>query len=215
MCCRRLLFSAAASSTQSAPSRSAMLAGRTMTTTRFPWVSTRMCRLRPMILFPPVEAPFSPGFGGRDRLAVDDPGTRLGLSPNLLTGLLSERTIDPDEGAIEGPVIEVVRDGIPVGEVGGQESLLAAGAREIEKRVDHLPQVHRGRAAHVSLSRDQRSDQFPLCVGQIGGIAVCGRCRHGDRRLSRMRGSSLLPRSDKRPKRPLRLKYLHKSKEES
>lgn len=64
-------------STQTAPSRSGMFAACTMATSRFPCVSTRIWRLRPVVLFSPIEAALSPGFGRLHTLAVDDPGTRL------------------------------------------------------------------------------------------------------------------------------------------
>src|SRR5689334_17360462 len=102
-----------------------------MTTRRFPCVSVRMCRLRPVIIFSPIEAPLPAGFGRFDGLTVDDPGTRLGGSSCLLACSPSQHVIDLCQGAIKSPGIEIVADRVPVGEIGGQETPLTAGAREI------------------------------------------------------------------------------------
>jgi hypothetical protein len=41
-----------------------------------------------------VEAPVSPGIGRRHALAVDDPGTRLGLSPDTLSCSTTQCIVD-------------------------------------------------------------------------------------------------------------------------
>src|SRR5579859_1180633 len=151
MCRSRSCFQVASSSTQSAPSRSGMLAGCTMTTTRFPCVSTRMCRLRPVIFFPPIGAPLPTGFGRFHRLAVDDPGTGLRVSSCLAARSFTKGVVNPDEGAVERPLVKAVPDRVPVGEVRGKESPLTARSCQIEQGVDDLPEVDDCGPPHMPL----------------------------------------------------------------
>ncbi len=123
MCCNRLLFSVAASS----PSRSGMLAGCAMTTSRFPWVPTKICRLRPVTFFP-HRSPAPLRLQCLHTLTVDDPGTRLRFASHSQPCPLAQHIIDPDKGAIEAPVIEVVAHGIPVREVRGEQPPPTLGA---------------------------------------------------------------------------------------
>src|SRR5947209_309365 len=114
-----------------------MLAGWTITVTRLPCVSTRMCRLRPVIFFPPIEASLTPGFSCLHTLAVDDPGTVLRIPTCLPPCSLPERVVDLDEGAIERPVVEIVADRVPIGEVSGQEPPGTAGPGQGEDGMHH------------------------------------------------------------------------------
>src|SRR5437588_5903352 len=83
------------------------------------------------------------------RLTVDGPGTRLRVAPDLPARSRTPGIVDPDEGTIERPVVEVVAHGVPVGEVGGHEAPGAAGPVQVEPSVDHLAEVDDGRAAHM------------------------------------------------------------------
>jgi hypothetical protein len=92
--------------------------------------------------------------------------------------------LDPDKGAVERPLIEAVAQGVPVGNVGGKEPLLAAGTGEIEQGIDHLAPINDDRTTHVVLSFNQRLAHLPLLIGHIGRIRA-----RGDREL-RQRGLS-------------------------
>ena len=92
-----------------------------------------------------------------------------------------------------------------IGEVGGKEPPLAAGAREVLEGVDHLPQTDDGWTAHVPLSLHQRSNHLPLLIGQIGRVAPLYRCGEGRWGLSSVDVPSLLSCVLRLPKRPLRV----------
>jgi len=104
--------------------------------------------------------------------AIDDPCTGLWVPPHFFADSLSQCLGDSDEGAIKGPLVEVVSGRVPVGEIGGQEPPLTPRPSQMEQRVDHLPKVDDGRATHDALTLHQGADHLPLLVRKVGRITV-------------------------------------------
>src|SRR5206468_2718090 len=69
--------------------------------------------------------------------------------------------VDPDESAIERPVVDVAAHGVPVGEVSGQVAPRAAGAGEIKESIDNLSEIDDGGTIYLPLPPHKRSDQLP------------------------------------------------------
>ena len=127
--------------------------------------------------FPPSDllAPVIPAtvgdLGRLDRLAVDARDARIGV---VTTG---GADLPPQgvEDRLPGPV------GLPLGEVVIHRALgrqvvrehvpLAPRTGEIEDGVEHLPHVVGPRPSHT-INRDQRLDNRPLFVGQIGRVGL-------------------------------------------
>src|SRR5918911_1680103 len=114
-----------------------MSAGATGARSSSPSVSTRMWRLRPLTSFPPVEAALAAGFGGLDRLAVQDGGAGLGMATRRHPDAFAQDGVQVLPGAVLGPLVEVVADGPPIRELLGQQSPLAAGPLQIQPTIDH------------------------------------------------------------------------------
>jgi hypothetical protein len=133
-----------------------------------------------MIFFSPIEAPLPAHLGGLDRLAVDDPGARLGMTAQPLSGLLAQGIVDPDEDAGADPLIKVVPNSAPLGEVVRDIAPLTAGAQEIEDGVRDLSQVHLPGATHLLGGFDEGPHQLPLLVRQVTGVALPGRLGRHD-----------------------------------
>ena len=116
----------------------------------------------------PVEAPRPADLGPLDRLAVDVADLRRRLPPLGLAGLRTQGIDDPLPGAVVAPLLEVVPDGALGQQVVRQQLPLAAGAGLVEQGVEHLADVGRARPAAGLGRRDQRLDDRPLGVGQVG-----------------------------------------------
>src|SRR3954471_2144830 len=167
------IFARAFSRTRRPPSRSCRLAAVTSTTTSRPMVSVTTCRLRPLVFlptsypresWPTVSAPLTDWesmiLSRRRRF----PSGRLPDRP-------AQRVVDPVGRAIGVPALEVPVDGVPGREVVRHHPPGAPGTVHVQDRVhDPPPGMLRGAAA--GLDRDQRLDQGPLFVGQIGGIGT-------------------------------------------
>jgi hypothetical protein len=137
-----------------------------------------MCRFRPRIFFPGVVAPLAADLGRLDALAVDDRGARLRIPAGPPPHGLAQRRVDPLPSAVEGPDVEVIADAVVIGEVLRQQPPLAAGPRQVQDGVDHLPQVQLARATRPRPLREQRLQQRPLLVRQIRRIAPTRRASH-------------------------------------
>ena len=70
------------------------------------------------------------------------------------------------------PAAEVVVDGLPGWQVVGQQPPGAAGSQPVGDGVDQLPAVMDGWAAARLGGRDERGEQLPLGVGQVGWVAA-------------------------------------------
>src|SRR3712207_4953513 len=89
-------------------SRSESLAVETHTRSRFPSVSTTICRLRPLTFFSPVVAVVATDFCRLHGLAVDDARRRFRFAPRVPARRPAQGVIDAFPGAILLPLIEVV-----------------------------------------------------------------------------------------------------------
>jgi hypothetical protein len=122
-------------------------------------------------LFPPIEAAVAAGFSRLHTLAVDDPGTRLRVTPHSLSCADTEGVVDTDEGAIECPGVEVVPRGVPIGKVDRQQPPRTAGTVEIEEGIDDLTEIDGRRPSQTPVALHERTDQRPLVVSQISRVA--------------------------------------------
>ena len=117
-----------------------------------------------------VVAPAAPDARRLDRLAVEDTRARLGL-PSLAPPLpLSEAGIEPIPGAIEPKEPEVVIDGLSGRELAGEEPPLTAGAEEVKDRVTDGAQRPLPRSPAGFRRWEQRREDRPFGVGQVGRI---------------------------------------------
>src|SRR5450759_3780892 len=87
-----------------------MFAACTTTTNNSPSVSTKMCRLTPLIFFPRVVSPGATRAGRFDRLAVDATGARFGFLPDRLPDPAAEGVVDLRPQPVTTPPMEVVAD---------------------------------------------------------------------------------------------------------
>jgi len=143
-----------------------------------------MNRLRPVICFSSVEAARPADLGGLAGLTIDHGRARLRVAAGRHAILHAEGRINAGPGAAEDPPIVVVAHGIRIGKIMRQQAPLAAGAEEIKHGVDDLAPGHRPGAAGPSGAGQQRPDQLPLSIGQIG------RVRRARRRGNHREGSS-------------------------
>src|SRR3954451_17725401 len=168
----------ARSSTRTAPSRSATLAAVTSTTISRPIVSTTRCRLRPLV-FLPASQPRVPV----PTVAAPDTvweSTAPGRGHRTASGGVPDRVaqcvVDPVDGAIGGPPLEVEVDGVPRREVVCQLPPRAARPIQVQDRIHDAAAGELRRApatgalAAGAAHRHQRLDQRPLGIGQIRGI---------------------------------------------
>src|SRR4051812_46531078 len=127
--------------TSLAPSRSWMFAACTTTTSNNPSVSTKMCRLIPLIFFPRVIPPRAAGSGRLDRLAVDAAGAGLGFLSHGLANLTAERVVNLLPQPAPAPAMEIVADRPFRREVMRQSGPRTACAQEIEDGIEDLAEV--------------------------------------------------------------------------
>ena len=129
-----------------------------------------MCRLRPWTSFPPVEAALAAGFGGLDALRVDDRRAGLPLAADLLAQPFAQDRVDTLQGAVLGPPIEVVADGLPRAVLARDLAPLAAGTFQIEQPIEDAPPRDRWSPPSTLGLRQQRLQHRPLGIGQIARI---------------------------------------------
>src|SRR5215210_2201606 len=179
MTSRRGKPGAYSSSTSTRASRSGTSAAWTRMASRFPRTSTRSWRLRPRIFFSSIEPSLATDAGGLHRLAIDDGQSRLRVPAGLHAVLLDEIAVDPGEGPIPGPLIEIVADTMVIGELIGQQAPGAARPRHIAQGVDHVAQVQLGGSPGPIGPLHPWLDHRPLLVGQVRGIGTTrGRAAH-------------------------------------
>src|SRR5262249_23587308 len=111
-----------------------------------------------------------------DGLAVEDGGTGRVLAVVEAADVHAEEVMDLLPEALIAPGVEVVRDGLPRGEVVGQHPPGTAGAGEVEDGVDDLlarvSAVPSGPAGGLPLRGKEVLDVVPLQVGQITGVSL-------------------------------------------
>ena len=114
---------------------------------------------------------WAPLFGSLYRLAVDDSCARAGPASPDLTGPGPQGVMGPLPGSVPAPSAEVMEGGAPGWQVMRQHPPRASGAQHIADGVHHLPsRVLDGTAAGFGW-RQQRPQQLPLPVVQVGGIS--------------------------------------------
>src|SRR4051794_711399 len=119
-----------------------------------------------------VEAALAAGFGGLDALAVDDSGTRRRFAAGLLTGRHEQRHLDAGPDAILPELAKIAIDRALGWELAWQHPPGAAGAQQIQQRVQHFPQPRRPPPATALGGRQQRLDPGELGVGHVGCVAA-------------------------------------------
>ena len=159
-------------STSASPSRSWTLAAWTMPRSRKPSVSTSTCRLRPLIFLPASKPRGPPLSAGLHRLAVDDPRGRLRLATGRLPCPHQQGVVQAEQGAVPPPAPEIAENRALGWKARGQERPLAAGAQQVEDRVQYCPQIGGARPAEPAGRRQPRLDQGKLGVTQVGCVAL-------------------------------------------
>ena len=133
--------------------------------------------LAPFNQFPSVKPRFSRGFRGPfDRLTVDNPGARMGVSSHFLAEFLANRGIDFLQNTAIYPLMMVVADQGIRGKAFRQIPPLAAGFIQVKNSIDHLPKIDFSRPAgriRIRLLQD-RFDDLPFLIGEIARVAVIG-----------------------------------------
>ena len=132
-------------------------------------------------LLAPVVAPLAADLGPLDRLAVDARGPRLGLMPGGLADLTPQGVHHVLPGAVVAPLGEVVVDGALGREVVRQHVPLAARTVDVEDGVEDLSHVHLPRPSG-EIDGDERLDQGPLVVTEVGRVGLAHWCMLPDRR---------------------------------
>jgi hypothetical protein len=118
-----------------------------------------------------IEPARAAGFGGLDRLAVDDPGRRARLAAGGLARCHQQLMIDTPPGAVIAPSVEEpLHRGIGR-ELLGQQAPLATRGQQVEHGVDRLAQIGLARPPQEPWRRQVRLDQHPLVIGQIACVA--------------------------------------------
>src|SRR5437763_1713173 len=87
--------------------------------------------------------------------------------------LAAKPVVDPVQGPVASPLVEVTPDGALGREIHRQVSPLAAAADNIEDGVEDVPHVRLAGPAAAGLGRDVGLDKGPLGVREVTGIMVC------------------------------------------
>ena len=130
--------------------------------------------LPPGDLLASIVVPIISDFSRLDGLAVDAAGAGVLVLSEGDPHRLAQGVEDLLPGAIVAPLGEVFVDGALGRQVVRQHVPLAAGAIDVEDRVDHFPEINLARPSHLG-DGDQRPDDFPLRVGQVAGVGLTHR----------------------------------------
>ncbi len=133
-------------------------------------------------------------FGALDTLAVNDRGTRLALPLVQQAEPLPQMRVDGLPQTADFPASEVMIDGTPWREVGGQIAPLAAGLVEIEDRVEQFPVgVLAGSAPPPRFVFGETiGDTIPFRVRQVRGITHPQLVRNPSPKYNNDNGKSFL-----------------------
>ena len=130
--------------------------------------------LAPAELLAAVVTSDTPDSGGPDRLAVDDAGTRLGITSSLDAKAFPKGGMDRLPGAVQPPHAEVVIDRLPGRELVGQEPPLTATTDHIEDGIQDLPVCVNPWPTKTVDRWQVRLNAGVLFIGQVGGIGKSG-----------------------------------------
>jgi hypothetical protein len=126
--------------------------------------------LPPRDLLAAVVAPLAPECGGLDGPRVDHRDPRRRLPAGGLADPGPQRVEDRLPGAVVTPAGEVAGHRALGEQVVGEHVPLAAGAVEVEQRVEDLAHVDRAGPAAGLGRGDQRPEDRPLVVGEVGRV---------------------------------------------
>ena len=126
--------------------------------------------LAPFHLFSCVKSTDPPFFSRLYRLAVYNRNAWLGVPPRRLPDITSKEIVEALQRPVEAPAPVTGMNGGVGWEVARQVSPLAPSAEHVENRIHDLPAVC-GRRPTGLLRRKQRSDLFPLRIGQVRRIS--------------------------------------------
>src|SRR4029077_18205912 len=119
-----------------------------------------------------VEATNAAAFCRLDRLPIHDDhrGTRrpAGFPTSLLINCSLQTR--PHTGVLPRP--EIVIHGAPGWKLPRKKTPLAAGAQQIENRVDHSTNIGCARPTAGLRCRQKWGEQCPCCVAHVGGILI-------------------------------------------
>ena len=107
-------------------------------------------------------------------MAVDDRHSRAGLSIRILPTRDVERMMEAIQRPIVRPTTKVVIHGAFRRQNLGEGAPLASGAEDVHHTIDDLPDVHGPLVPTLLRGRDQRSNDRPLFVRQVAGVAQLG-----------------------------------------
>jgi hypothetical protein len=94
-------------------------------------------------------------------------------APLLGADPFSPGVVDPLEGAIGSPPVEIVADGTAMGKVMGEQIPLTAGAQLRAQGVVDLAEVHRAWPSWSRLLSGQEGfEESPFFIGHIGRIRL-------------------------------------------
>jgi hypothetical protein len=128
--------------------------------------------LAPIHAFMSVEATNAAAFCRLDRLPVHDDHRGTRRPADLPASLLIDCALQasPHTGVL--PDAEIVIHGTPGWKLPGKKAPLAAGAQQIENRVDHSTNIGCARPAAGLCCRQKWGEQCPYCVAHVRGIVI-------------------------------------------
>ena len=171
-------------------------------------MSTRMCRLRPLISCPhrsPKDQAQTPFLSALRGLRVDDRHRRACFTSLLLALRHVQRVMDALQGAVPVPELEIVVHRALRRQVFGQRLPLASGPEHVENPVQDFAHVDRAFASTVSRRRDHRHNNGPFVSDRLDNAGPCGP-RRGDDRVSTWGAPSRIWRPTRNHIRFIRLK---------
>ena len=118
----------------------------------------------------PIVAAEAPDAGGLDRLAVDNPGARLGLTP--VPDPFAQQREDPLPGPVAAPLTEGVTDRLPGRKVAREQLPLTVAAQDVEDAVTDEAQQPFPRSPARFRRKKQWCKQCPLGIGEVAPIAT-------------------------------------------
>ena len=117
-----------------------------------------------------IEAPDTLAFRGFHGLAVDHAGRRAGLASRRFTRGHEKVMVESAQRSVGTPSIEVTLDRTARRELPRQHPPLAARARHVQDRVQHLAQVSRPRPAMPFAGGKVQGNHFPFLVRQVACV---------------------------------------------
>src|SRR5208283_1134406 len=130
--------------------------------------------LAPLDFLTGVEAPRAARLSGFDRLAVDRPGARRRLTPNLFPQRHDQNVIDARHQAAARPSVKIALNSGIRRKILGQLPPLAAGGGDVEDRLDNGAQRRNARPAAPKGAWQERFDQRPFFVRSVTPILAAG-----------------------------------------